>query len=88
MTLCCELNKPNAQVEWKKDSKVIKQSKKHKLHREGSTSELVIRDLVADDAGNYSCICGDQQTTAAVTVTGNVFFSFVECLWRYHVKKF
>ncbi|CAH2281872.1 obscurin isoform X24 [Pelobates cultripes] len=69
VTLRCELSKPHATVEWKKESKAIKQGKKYKLRQEQAISELTIRDLTLDDAGNYICSCGDQQTTAMVKVT-------------------
>ncbi|KAG9472588.1 hypothetical protein GDO78_018425 [Eleutherodactylus coqui] len=69
ITLHCELNKPDAPVEWKKENKVIQQSKKYKIRQEGQTSELIIRDLVPEDKGYYTCICGEHQTTGTVRVT-------------------
>ncbi|KAM4688626.1 obscurin [Discoglossus pictus] len=68
-TLQCELTKSGATVEWKKENRVIKQSKKYKIRQEESISELVIRDLVPEDAGEYFCICGDVKSSASVTVT-------------------
>uniref|UniRef100_A0A803K8E4 non-specific serine/threonine protein kinase n=1 Tax=Xenopus tropicalis TaxID=8364 RepID=A0A803K8E4_XENTR len=69
--LRCELTKANVSVEWKKDHRMIKQSKKYKIRQEGAVSELVIRDLVLEDSGDYSCVCGEQKTTAAVTVAAS-----------------
>lgn len=70
----CKLSK-SAPVEWRKGSKVLKPSEKYKIEQEGPFAELMIRDLELADAGDYSCVCGDQQTTAALTVNGKKKFS-------------
>lgn len=70
VSLRCELNKAAANVEWKKGFKTLKPSDKYKMKREGVVAELVIQNLDTTDAGNYSCVCGDQQTTAVLTVHG------------------
>uniref|UniRef100_A0A8C0EE14 Obscurin n=1 Tax=Bubo bubo TaxID=30461 RepID=A0A8C0EE14_BUBBB len=67
VTLHCKLSK-SAPVEWRKGNKVLKPSEKYKIEQEGPFAELMIRDLDLADAGDYSCVCGDQQTTAALTV--------------------
>ncbi|XP_025067418.1 obscurin isoform X17 [Alligator sinensis] len=66
--LSCELTKA-APVEWKKGGTVLRESQKYKMRQEGALSELVIRTLDVKDTGNYTCVCGDQQTTATLTVT-------------------
>ncbi|XP_019363471.1 PREDICTED: obscurin [Gavialis gangeticus] len=66
-TLSCELTKA-APVEWQKGSTVLRESQKYKMRQEGALSELVIRTLDLKDSGNYTCVCGDQQTTATLTV--------------------
>ncbi|PKK31948.1 obscurin, cytoskeletal calmodulin and titin-interacting RhoGEF, transcript variant X7 [Columba livia] len=68
VSLRCELNKAAANVEWKKGFKTLKPSDKYKMKREGVVAELIIQNLDTTDAGNYSCVCGDQQTTAVLTV--------------------
>lgn len=70
VTLHCELNKAAANVEWKKGFKILRSSDKYKMKREGVVAELIIQNLDTADAGNYSCVCGDQQTTAVLTVHG------------------
>lgn len=70
VSLRCELNKAAANVEWKKGLKTLKSSDKYKMKREGVTVELLIQNLDMTDAGNYSCVCGDQQTMAVLTVHG------------------
>lgn len=74
VTLHCKLSK-SAPVEWRKGNRVLRPSAKYKIEQEGPFAELVIRDLDLADAGDYSCVCGDQQTTAALTVNGKNKFS-------------
>ncbi|XP_021393666.2 obscurin isoform X15 [Lonchura striata] len=68
VSLSCELNKAAANVEWKKGFKTLRPSDKYKMKREGVVAELIIQNLDTADAGNYSCVCGDQQTMAVLTV--------------------
>lgn len=70
VSLHCELNKAAANVEWKKGFKTLKSSDKYKMKRKGVVAELIIQNLDMTDAGNYSCVCGDQQTMAVLTVHG------------------
>ncbi|XP_029444171.1 obscurin isoform X11 [Rhinatrema bivittatum] len=69
VTLSCELTKATASVEWKKGHRTLKPSDKHKMRQEGPAVELEIHDLALTDAGEYTCVCGEQQTSAALTVT-------------------
>lgn len=69
-TFCCELNKSTAAVEWRKGDRALEPNDKFTMSCEGTTAELVIRDLDLTDAGDYTCCYGDQKTTAALTVNG------------------
>lgn len=69
-TLCCELNKPAAAVEWRKGDRALEPNEKLTMRCEGTTAELVIRDLELTDAGDYTCCYGEQKTTAALKVNG------------------
>lgn len=75
-TLRCELTK-DAPVEWTKEGKKLAESDKYKIRQQDTVSELVIRDLDIQDAGRYTCICGDQKTTAALTVNGKNIYIVV-----------
>ncbi|XP_066483103.1 obscurin isoform X3 [Tiliqua scincoides] len=67
-TLHCEMNKAGADVKWKKGSQTLKQSDKYRLRQEATVAELLIRELQVEDSGEYTCVCGDQKTTAVLTV--------------------
>ncbi|XP_028934062.1 obscurin [Ornithorhynchus anatinus] len=73
VTLRCQLSAAAvaaaAPVEWRKGGRLLEPGPKYQLRRDGAVAELVIRELDARDAGRYSCVCGDQDTTANVAVT-------------------
>uniref|UniRef100_A0A7M4E2B7 Ig-like domain-containing protein n=1 Tax=Crocodylus porosus TaxID=8502 RepID=A0A7M4E2B7_CROPO len=77
-TLRCELNKATAKVEWKKGHKALRPTDK----QEGATAELTIRDLHVEDTGDYTCVCGDQKTSAVLTVHGNQSHHVITALYQ------
>ncbi|XP_076826396.1 obscurin [Brachyhypopomus gauderio] len=68
VTLHCELSKPGVPVEWRKGTQVIQSGGKYLIKQTGSTVELKITDLKPEDAGQYTCMCGDQKTTANMKI--------------------
>ncbi|GCC29258.1 hypothetical protein chiPu_0007696 [Chiloscyllium punctatum] len=66
--LCCEITKPDVPVEWRKGSTVLHPSDKYAMMKQGSSIELLIRNISPDDGGEYTCDSGDQQTTASLKV--------------------
>lgn len=40
------------------------------MSQDGAVAKLIIHELDVEDAGDYTCVCGDQQTTASLTVNG------------------
>uniref|UniRef100_A0A480QS83 Obscurin isoform IC n=1 Tax=Sus scrofa TaxID=9823 RepID=A0A480QS83_PIG len=66
-TLHCELSKA-APVEWRKGSETLRAGDRVILRQDGATCELEIRGLTVADAGEYSCVCGQEKTSAALTV--------------------
>ncbi|XP_036095522.1 obscurin isoform X2 [Molossus molossus] len=66
-TLLCELSKA-APVEWKKGLEILRAGERISLRQDGTVCELEIRDLVVADAGEYSCVCGQERTSATLTV--------------------
>uniref|UniRef100_A0A668A7K2 Ig-like domain-containing protein n=1 Tax=Myripristis murdjan TaxID=586833 RepID=A0A668A7K2_9TELE len=80
VTLHCELSKPGVPVEWKKGTQVLQSGEKYQMKQKASVTELLINKVVPEDSGEYSCVCGDQKTTASVNIKGrrkieNVFVS-------------
>ena len=69
VTLCCELSKA-APVEWRKGPKTLRAGDRVSLRQEGAVCELEIRELTADDAGEYSCVCGQEKTSATLAIRG------------------
>ncbi|XP_037642967.1 obscurin isoform X41 [Sebastes umbrosus] len=70
VTLCCELSKPGVPVEWKKGTQALRSGDKYQMKQKTSVSELLINKVVPEDSGDYSCVCGDQKTTASVNIKG------------------
>ncbi|XP_032951653.1 obscurin isoform X4 [Rhinolophus ferrumequinum] len=66
-TLRCELSKP-APVEWRKGPETLRAGDRVILRQDGVVCELEIRGLVVADAGEYSCVCGQERTSATLTV--------------------
>nr|XP_055038802.1 obscurin isoform X37 [Misgurnus anguillicaudatus] len=68
VTLCCELSKPGVPVVWRKGTQVIHSGEKYSTKQAGPIVELKIVDLKPEDAGQYTCLCGDKKTTANVKI--------------------
>lgn len=68
-TLRCQLSR-EVPVEWRKGHALLRPSNKYRMRQEGTLAELLIHDLDARDAGDYTCVVGNQKTTAALSVNG------------------
>ena len=81
--LRCELNKPASSLEWRRGGELLKHGDKYQMRKKDLQAEMKIVDVSLDDAGEYSCVCGEQSTTASVIVNGacntliqsSIFFS-------------
>ena len=67
--LRCELSKP-APVEWRKGPETLRAKDRVRVRQDGAVCELEIRELTAEDAGEYSCVCGQEKTSATLAVRG------------------
>lgn len=70
--LCCKLSKPVA-VQWKKGSEYLTPGDKYEITQREMLCELLVKDLKVEDSGEYSCVCGEQKTSATVKVSGMQF---------------
>ncbi|XP_041519866.1 obscurin isoform X13 [Microtus oregoni] len=66
-TLQCELSKA-APVEWRKGMETLRDGDRYSLKQDGAVCELQIRSLAVEDAGEYLCICGQERTSATLTI--------------------
>ena len=67
--LRCELSKAGP-VEWRKGPTTLRAGHRVSLRQDGAVCELEIRELTVEDAGEYSCVCGQERTSAALAVRG------------------
>lgn len=81
-TLRCQLSK-EAPVEWRKGHVPLRPSNKYRMRQEGMVVELLIHDLDPRDAGDYTCVVGNQKTTAALSVNGKKSEITLETLERF-----
>jgi len=72
VTLHCELSKAGIPVEWRKGTKVLMSGEKYQMKQKASVHELLISKVVPEDSGDYSCVCGQQETSANVSIKGRV----------------
>jgi len=71
VTLRCQMNKaPSSTVEWRKGSESLRDGGRYSLRQDGAVCELQIQGLTLEDAGEYSCVCGQERTSATLSVKG------------------
>lgn len=71
VTLRCELSKKGLLVQWQREAQVLSEEMfrgKYQMKVEGKVAQITILDVQPEDAGKYSCIIGDEKTTAEVKV--------------------
>lgn len=79
VTLHCELSKPGVPVVWKKGTQVLHSGEKYLIKQDAATLELKIVDLKPEDAGQYTCLCGDKKTMANIKIKGMKFIQSYNC---------
>lgn len=67
-TFNIELTKGDALVRWYKDDEELKFSERIQLSIDGKRQKLKIYKATPEDEGRYTCVVGDQESTAVLTV--------------------
>ena len=57
-------------MEWRKGPETLRAGDRVSLNQEGAVCELEIRGLTVEDTGEYSCVCGQERTSATLTIKG------------------
>ena len=57
-------------MEWRKGPETLRAGDRVRVKQEGAVCELEIRGLTVEDAGEYSCVCGQEKTSATLAVRG------------------
>lgn len=70
VTLRCEISKAGAQVEWWKGEELLKPGEKYQMRQMATKMELVIRKVLPEDSGIYTCVCPDQKSNAVIKIKG------------------
>ena len=70
VTLHCALSKVGVPVEWRKGAKVLTSGEKYQMKQKASVNELLISNVAPEDSGDYSCVCGEQKTSASINIKG------------------
>lgn len=70
--LCCELSRAGANVEWRKGSLQLFPCAKYQMIQEGAAVELLVLGAEQEDAGHYTCDTGHAQSTASLSVRGEL----------------
>lgn len=71
VTLRCELSKKGVPVQWQREGQMLSEEVsrgKYQIKTEGKTAQMTVLNVQPEDAGKYSCITGDEKTTAELKV--------------------
>lgn len=70
MSLRCELSRTGVPVQWFKSENGLCHGGRYQMTLRGNVAEMHIRNIQPEDVGEYSCVSGEQKTTAEVNVRG------------------
>lgn len=77
MVLRCELDKPAPSVEWRRREGLLRNGDKYQMRKKELQVEMKIVDISLDDIGDYTCICGEERTTASILVNGECCIHYI-----------
>lgn len=70
VSLRCELSRVGVPVRWFKSENELCHGGRYQMTLRGNIAEMHIRNIQPEDVGEYSCVFGEQKTTAEVNVRG------------------
>lgn len=70
VSLRCEVSRDGVPVQWYKGEDELCHGGRYQMTLRGKVAEMHIRNVQPEDVGEYSCILGEQKTTAEVNVRG------------------
>lgn len=70
VSLRCELSRAGVPVQWFKAEDPLCHGGRYQMTLRGKVAELHVRNVQPEDVGEYSCVLGQQKTTAEVNVRG------------------
>lgn len=79
MTLCAQVNRDNAPVQWRKEGKKIRDDRFHATS-DGRTHYLTINYLKKSDSGEYECDVGTDKAWFSVQVKGKSVPLYIQVL--------
>lgn len=68
LTLRCEINRLEGDVQWLKDGQEICPGRRHTIRAQGRERSITIHQLAEQDSGEYVCESTHDRTSATVTV--------------------
>lgn len=68
--LRCELSRAGVPVQWWKSDDQLYHGGRYQMMLRGKVAEMHIKNIQPEDVGEYSCVFGEQKTTAEVNVRG------------------
>lgn len=70
VSLCCELSRAGVPVQWFKAEDQLFHWGRYQMTQRGKIAEMHIKNIQPEEVGEYSCVLGEQKTTAEVNVRG------------------
>jgi Immunoglobulin I-set domain len=68
ITLLCELDEPDGEVQWFKNGEELKQDKRIQIVKEGRKRKVIIKDAKITDAAMYKCTTNADKTEGEIVV--------------------
>uniref|UniRef100_H2YLF7 Uncharacterized protein n=1 Tax=Ciona savignyi TaxID=51511 RepID=H2YLF7_CIOSA len=71
ISMQCELSRPNVDVEWMRDGKLLQQSNRMQFISEGVVRKIEVAEVTMEESGDYTVRVKDTDTTTTAHLTVN-----------------